>query len=71
MNTVSKSLTETRQIAKDFLNKLEISKDRATLIALEGDLGAGKTSFVQQIGQILGINDYINSPTFDLEGVPH
>ena len=69
MNTVSKSLTETRQIAKDFLNKLEISKDRATLIALEGDLGAGKTSFVQQIGQILGINDYINSPTFVIEKV--
>jgi tRNA threonylcarbamoyladenosine biosynthesis protein TsaE len=37
-----------------------------TIILLEGDLGAGKTTLVQGIGQGLGIEDPIVSPTFTL-----
>ncbi|OUC12858.1 MAG: tRNA (adenosine(37)-N6)-threonylcarbamoyltransferase complex ATPase subunit type 1 TsaE [Alkalinema sp. CACIAM 70d] len=37
-----------------------------TVILLEGDLGAGKTSLVQGIGQGLGIQETIDSPTFTL-----
>jgi tRNA threonylcarbamoyladenosine biosynthesis protein TsaE len=37
-----------------------------TVILLEGDLGAGKTTLVQGIGQGLGITDAIVSPTFTL-----
>ncbi|MBE9058107.1 tRNA (adenosine(37)-N6)-threonylcarbamoyltransferase complex ATPase subunit type 1 TsaE [Sphaerospermopsis sp. LEGE 08334] len=36
------------------------------VILLEGDLGAGKTSLVQGIGQGLGITESIVSPTFTL-----
>ncbi len=35
-------------------------------ILLEGDLGAGKTTLVQGIGEGLGITDAIVSPTFTL-----
>lgn len=35
-----------------------------TLLALYGDLGAGKTTFVQGLAQGLGILDSIQSPTF-------
>lgn len=35
-------------------------------ILLEGDLGTGKTTFVQGIGGGLGINETIDSPTFTL-----
>lgn len=35
-------------------------------ILLEGDLGAGKTTLIQGIGQGLGINETIVSPTFTL-----
>jgi tRNA threonylcarbamoyladenosine biosynthesis protein TsaE len=35
-------------------------------ILLEGDLGAGKTTFVQGIGLGLGIEEQIVSPTFSL-----
>lgn len=38
----------------------------STVILLEGDLGAGKTSLVQGIGQGLGIEETIDSPTFTL-----
>jgi len=37
-----------------------------SVIALEGDLGAGKTTFTQFLGRALGIDDTINSPTFTL-----
>jgi tRNA threonylcarbamoyladenosine biosynthesis protein TsaE len=37
-----------------------------TVILLEGDLGAGKTTLVQGIGAGLGIQDSIESPTFTL-----
>ncbi len=36
------------------------------LICLEGDLGSGKTCFVQGFGRGLGIRDSIHSPTFIL-----
>ncbi len=35
------------------------------ILALSGDLGAGKTSFVQGLGAGLGIAETIQSPTFN------
>ena len=35
-------------------------------IILDGDLGAGKTTFTKGIGSALGINRVINSPTFTI-----
>ena len=36
------------------------------MITLNGDLGAGKTTFTKGIGQALEINRIINSPTFTI-----
>lgn len=41
-------------------------KDRATLVALRGELGAGKTTFVQALAARLGIKDPVQSPTYVL-----
>jgi tRNA threonylcarbamoyladenosine biosynthesis protein TsaE len=38
----------------------------ATIIALHGDLGAGKTTFVQTLGRTLGVTEQITSPTFTI-----
>ncbi|EGJ31738.1 MULTISPECIES: bifunctional alanine racemase/tRNA (adenosine(37)-N6)-threonylcarbamoyltransferase complex ATPase subunit type 1 TsaE [Moorena] len=38
----------------------------SSIILLEGDLGAGKTTLVQGIGEGIGITDAIVSPTFTL-----
>lgn len=36
------------------------------LLCLEGDLGAGKTTFTKSFGKSMGIEDTINSPTFTI-----
>lgn len=38
--------------------------EQASVIALSGDLGAGKTAFVKELGKILGVREEITSPTF-------
>ena len=38
----------------------------ATVVALHGDLGAGKTTLVQAIGAHLGVIEHITSPTFTI-----
>ncbi len=37
-----------------------------TIIALEGDLGVGKTVFTQGVAEGLGISEPVNSPTFTI-----
>jgi tRNA threonylcarbamoyladenosine biosynthesis protein TsaE len=41
-----------------------VTGERATVLALSGDLGAGKTTFVQHLARTLGVADTITSPTF-------
>ena len=59
---ISKNVKETNTIASEFALKL---KPRETVL-LFGELGAGKTTFVQAIAKALGIKDRILSPTFIL-----
>jgi len=45
------------------------SQDSATnnkVICLQGDLGAGKTTFTQMLGRFLGVSSHIVSPTFTI-----
>lgn len=38
----------------------------SAVIAVDGDLGAGKTRFAQAFARELGVRDLVNSPTFTL-----
>ena len=58
----SNSPRETENIAKAFAKKLEVGD----VVCLSGDLGTGKTAFVQGLAKGLDITDYINSPTFTI-----
>jgi len=71
MITTAHSLTELRGIAEDVLKEIARrgAEDRATVIGLSGDLGAGKTAFVKCSADILGIQETITSPTFILEKI--
>jgi tRNA threonylcarbamoyladenosine biosynthesis protein TsaE len=50
------------QAAETFL---EAAGD-ARVIALSGELGAGKTTFIQAMCRVLGVTTGVNSPTFAL-----
>ena len=36
------------------------------VFAFEGDMGAGKTTFIKAVCTLLGVTDVINSPTFSI-----
>jgi tRNA threonylcarbamoyladenosine biosynthesis protein TsaE len=52
----------TRQLGRNLAQSLP----PGSVILLEGDLGSGKTTLVQGLGEGLGIKDPIVSPTFTL-----
>lgn len=53
-------------VSKNFGRLLGQLLSAGSVILLEGDLGAGKTTIVQGIGESLGIVEPIVSPTFTL-----
>jgi tRNA threonylcarbamoyladenosine biosynthesis protein TsaE len=50
----------------DFAKKVGKTVFPGYLLCLEGDLGAGKTTFTKFLGASMGITDMINSPTFTI-----
>ena len=44
-----------------------LNTNSLSFITLSGDLGAGKTTFVQALGKTLGITESVVSPTFMIE----
>ena len=57
----SHSKKETQKIASRLAAKM-----KSGLIALEGELGAGKTAFVQAFIRALGVKAKVKSPTFNI-----
>jgi len=56
----TKSSDETIELGKRIGSLLQIND----VVALTGQLGAGKTTLIQGIAEGLGVKDYITSPTF-------
>ena len=60
---LSKSVLQTEKIANSLAKSLKGNE----IIALYGDLGAGKTSFTKGLSKALNVNpDEVHSPTFTL-----
>lgn len=69
MHLVSQSTGDTRaiaaQLAEQFRTHL-VGRSTALVVALEGELGAGKTTLAQGIARALGVREQLKSPTFNL-----
>ena len=59
---VTKSVAETMEIAQKIMSK----KFPNMVICLDGELGAGKTTFTKGIANALKISEIITSPTFTI-----
>ena len=56
------SLDNINHAAKQFLSAI----DNRKVIALHGEMGAGKTTFVNAACEALGVKDTVGSPTFSI-----
>lgn len=54
---------EIQDIAKEIAQTL-VQENHATIVALHGDLGAGKTTLSQSLAKELGVQENVISPTF-------
>ena len=59
---ISKSESETEALGERFAKQLPAG----TVVALFGDLGAGKTAFVRGMARGMGLNCRVSSPTFTI-----
>lgn len=79
MRFISTSVKKTHELAKLLARKFKktLKKDHAMVIALQGNLGSGKTTFVKGFARALGAHNRITSPTFiifrshKLRNAPH
>ena len=62
MEFESNSYEETQKFAEEFSKSLEAGD----VLCMYGDLGVGKTAFVQGLAKGLGIDEPITSPTFTI-----
>lgn len=53
-------LSNIHEAAKTFIQQM----GDYTVFAFDGDMGAGKTTFIKALCEELGVTDVINSPTF-------
>lgn len=67
--TIINTLAELADFAESFTYALKAKSSQATVavvIALSGDLGAGKTTLVQLVAKNLLVDEIVTSPTFTI-----
>lgn len=63
---MKKIISESPEATAEFAYSFAKTLKSGDVVCLDGDLGVGKTAFVQGLAKGLGIDDYISSPTFTI-----
>ena len=61
MEIIINHLDELPEVASKIISQLQYK-----LITFEGEMGAGKTTFIKEFVKALGTNDDVSSPTFSI-----
>lgn len=62
---ITNSAKEMKWLGKEMAKEIiKTEKKKALIIGMEGDLGSGKTTFIQGVAKGLGIKEKITSPSF-------
>ena len=61
MEFIINNLDEIPEVASNIIHQLQYK-----LITFEGEMGAGKTTFIKEFVKALGTNDEVSSPTFSI-----
>ena len=69
MEISTHTLEQTKQFAAEVVGRLAPGDKGAMILALHGDLGAGKTAFAQGVAAALGVTELVASPTFVIEKI--
>src|SRR3989338_8388154 len=69
MKSLAVSLEEMETLAGKLATRLMPKKDRATVVVLSVDLGAGKTAFAKALARAFGIEEDVTSPTYVIEKI--
>jgi tRNA threonylcarbamoyladenosine biosynthesis protein TsaE len=62
MHLIINDLQKINAVAQQFVAAMQ----GRTLFAFYGEMGAGKTTFIKAICEVLGVQDVVNSPTFSI-----
>lgn len=63
---IVRTIDEWNDIALELISNTKSDAMHASVVVLTGDLGAGKTTFVQALAKILNVDEPVTSPTFTL-----
>ncbi len=67
MHTITiNSLEDTFLAAQQFLQIIQKDYPESRCIAFNGQMGAGKTTFITQLCKVLNVVDKVSSPTFSI-----
>lgn len=63
------SLARMNTISREYAHTLRVHREKATVVTFSGDLGAGKTTFIQGMLRALGVTESVTSPTFVIQKI--
>lgn len=71
MEFIINSLDTIETAAKEFVAATKLVEKPAQVFAFHGKMGAGKTTFIKALCEVLGVEDVVNSPTFAIVNEYH
>ncbi len=66
MQYICENITQLSEIAQKVINLYQNTPDFPNVWILEGEMGAGKTTFAKALCKAMGIQSHIQSPTYSL-----